>query len=276
MLTVSMVSHADVFMYLLSVKSFYRYVGRGQVTILDDGSLTDFDKDVLREHIRGCRIVRAQDVETHPCPSYISWRRLLYIADAVQGSYVVQLDSDLLSLGDLPEVREAAEANTSFVLGTWRNQEIEPAVSLARRSRDRAGHVQHVQAAAERSLDALPNPESLRYVRGCAGFSGFARGSFDRSDVENFSKNMREILGAQWENWGSEQTTTNYIVANSESATVLPFPKYAGFRPREHQQSVFVHFSGIHRFEDGVYERLARRTIGELRGGPDDRQPEYG
>jgi hypothetical protein len=262
---VSMVSHNDLVMYLVSVKSFYRQFGEGRIIVLDDGTLTNKDKALLSEHLPLSQIVPASDISTGMCPQYISWKRLLFIAETVKDGYIIQLDSDLLTLNSIREVAQCVRENRSFILGTWNNQRIEPmkfTCDLAKTVES-----QHVQTMAERNFDKLTDFERLRYVRGCAGFSGFARGSLSRETVEDFSRKMQEIIGSTWREWGSEQTTCNYLVANSAIATVLPFPKYSGYRPgRKFDGASLLHFSGTHRFKEGVYVRLAYKLIRELRG----------
>ena len=54
----------------------------------------------------------------------------------------------------------------------------------------------HVQVVAEASFDKLRDFQSLRYVRGCSGFAGFARQSFTREFVEDISAQMQTAIGA--------------------------------------------------------------------------------
>ena len=39
----SMLQHSDIIMYLLAIKSFYQHFPRGEIVILNDGTLTDKD-----------------------------------------------------------------------------------------------------------------------------------------------------------------------------------------------------------------------------------------
>src|SRR3546814_2103893 len=81
----------------------------------------------------------------------------------------------------------------------------------------------------------LTNP---RYVRGCAGFAGFARGGDARMLAETFSQEATRLLGAErWARWGSEQVASNMIVANDPNALLLPYDHYFNFwdeRSEEH------------------------------------------
>ena len=125
-----------------------------------------------------------------------------------------------------------------------------------------------VQAVCERSFDQLPESASLQYVRGNAGFNGFAKGSINREKVEWFSELMRRLAKEQWNEWGSEQLTSNLLIANSEGASPLPFPKYLSYWahpdvPYERIAS-FIHFIGPFRFSHGFYLRKARKIIATL------------
>src|SRR5258706_5879585 len=60
----SMVSHADVIMYLIAIKSLYRRLGRGKILIVDDGSLTADDLRLLAEHLGAPRVVALNTLDT--------------------------------------------------------------------------------------------------------------------------------------------------------------------------------------------------------------------
>lgn len=122
---------------------------------------------------------------------------------------------------------------------------------------------QHVQMLAERSFERLPDVENLKYVRGCSGFDGFAQGAFDMDYLEHFSGQMFRLIGDKWNEWGSEQTISNVIVANSDKGTVLPYPKYYNYWG-EVKPADFIHFVGSYRYHGGVYVREARKVIREL------------
>src|SRR5262249_11978734 len=100
----SMVSHADVVMYLIAIKSLYRRIGRGNILIIDDGSLTPDDRDLLAEHLARPPIVALSALETGRCPKGGTWERLVLILERCADDYVIQMDSDTLATGDLAEV----------------------------------------------------------------------------------------------------------------------------------------------------------------------------
>jgi hypothetical protein len=81
---------------------------------------------------------------------------------------------------------------------------------------------------------------------------------------------MDHIIGQVWHNWGSEQVMSNLIIANSPKVGVLPYPKYSSFAPQKpYNQSAFLHFIGAHRFEKGIYRKLAADVITRLDGSAD-------
>ncbi len=259
---VSMLCHRDVLMYLLAMKTFYRRLGSGEIVIIDDGTLSKSDRDLLAHHVRPSEIVAASSLQSAACPSYISWKKLFCIANFLRDGFVIQLDSDTLSVGrDLDEVRDCVASGTSFILGTWPNQTVVPmheAVAAARESSS-----DHVQMVAEKNFDKLPSYTSLKYVRGCSGFDGFARNLFTLKDLEAFSTSMFEIIGKKWGDWGSEQTMSNVLVANAPSAMALPYPTYYNYWGNE-EAAKFIHFVGTYRYHDGVYARAVRGALAEL------------
>ena len=258
-----MVSHLDVLMYLIAIKSLYLYLREGQIVILNDGTLTSHDIELLRYHLSPSQIVTINDIKSRKCPQGGCWERLLFILDCVKDNYVIQLDSDTLTLNDIPEVVNSIMENRSFTLGTWKRQEVQSIKETCQNVR--SSNSNHIQIIAEKNFDKLPGCDQLKYVRGCAAFTGFARQSFSRSKAEEFSQQMEAIIGQRWSDWGSEQVTSNFIIANSIPSMVLPYPKYAGFMPdRNLKESAFLHFSGTYRFKNGGYKKAAKNIIKSL------------
>jgi hypothetical protein len=264
---VSMLCHGEVLMYLLAVKSFCRQLGRNpKIVILNDGTLTNSDCATLHAHIPGARIVAIADVAPDRCPKGSCWERLLLIGDLVKGSYVVQLDSDTLTVNSIDAVAQCIDANRSFtLLGDQSYPEIEPMESACTRSKGNLSPM--VQAVCERAFDQLPESASLKYVRGNAGFTGFARGSIDRETIAWFSELMRKIAKEKWDDWGSEQVTSNLLIANSGDAHVLEFPKYLSYWAHDdvpYEDASFIHFIGPHRFSNGFYIGSAQKVIANM------------
>lgn len=264
---VSMVCHGEALMYLLAVKSFCLGLGRvPETVVLNDGSLTDEDATLIRKHLPAVRFVSFDEVSTGSCPRGNCWERLLLICDLTQETYVLQVDCDTLTSGPIPEVDEAIREGRSFtLLGDRSFAAIEPMADAHLRLRDSTSTM--VQAVCERAFDQLPERGELNYLRGNAGFTGFAKGSLNRERIEWFSERMRSLAGAGWDEWGSEQVASNLLIANTPGARPLPAPKYVSYWNHPdiaYERSSFLHFIGPFRYAKGIYRRLARRVIQKL------------
>jgi hypothetical protein len=264
----SQLQHKDVLMYLLAIKGFSQQVLPGAVHVVDDGSLTASDRALLNAHIPRLAFHELDEFRSPACPTGGTWERLLAISELVQENYVIQLDSDTLTLGPLPEVALAVRETTGFVIGTWDKQDIEPMAEVQERATTKLGAQRnaHIQLMAEANFHRISNYRSLRYVRGCSGFAGFPAGSFSREFIEAVSVEMAHSLGDKWREWGSEQVMSNIVVANLPKMRVLPHPKYTDCQKMRLPETVFVHFIGSCRFRNGAYASLARNIIDTLGG----------
>lgn len=265
---VSMLGARDVALYLLAIKSFYGRMPGGSVEVLDDGSLSVQDIATLRRHVPGVEVHPLAAIPTGPCPRGGCWERLLHILDRSAEEYVVQLDSDILASAALPEVVEAIAGNRSFTLGSG------PEFGIVA-GEEAAGRIHPAddttQGVAERALAALPSGLGRNYVRGSAGFAGFARGAATRAVAEEFSAAMQATLGGRWNEWGTEQVASNHIVANAPGGFVLPWDRYAcHYGDDSTKNAALLHFIGTWRFSGGTYARRGRAEIARLmRAGQD-------
>jgi hypothetical protein len=260
--------HKDVLMFLVAIKSFARQIPINKVFILSDGTLTNKDKAQLNKNISSVEFIELNEVQNEKCPRGACWERLLAIGERNAENYIIQLDSDTVTLGAINEVAELIKANRSFVIGTWDDQNIEPMRTNAERVLKNVNPTQdaHVQMLAEVTFLQLPNCDDLNYVRGCAGFSGFAKGSINLSFVENISMNMEGLIGAKWHEWGSEQVMSNIVVANTPEAAVLPHPKYCDCTKINTTETHFIHYVGSCRFTTKHYAHTVTNTIASLSG----------
>lgn len=264
---VSMLCHGEVMMYLLAVKSLCWQLERiPKIVILNDGTLTKADYVALHTHLPEVRIVHISEVTPDCCPKGSCWERLLLIGDLVKDTYVVQLDSDTLTTGQIAEVARCIDGNCSFtLLGDGSYPGIEPMLRACERSKSSDGSM--VQAVCERTFDQLQQSATLMYVRGNAGFTGFAKGSIEREKIVWYSNLMRQIAREQWDEWGSEQVTSNLLIANSPVVHIMEFPKYLSYWAHAdipYEDASFIHFIGPYRFSNGFYIRSAKKVIATL------------
>lgn len=258
----SLLQHKDVLMYLAAIKTFAKHVPVAQVHVVNDGSLSRRDMDCLLGHVPGIVIHETEAFQRPDLPKGGCWERLVAIAELSATSYVIQLDADTLTLGPIQEVLSAVKSEQSFVIGTWDGQEFEPMRERERLAKDALSRgVRHVQVIAEANFGALNAVENMRYVRGCAGFSGFAKSSNKLDLIGQVSKEMHGCLGDVWYQWGSEQVMSNIVVANHDSAVVLPHPKYCDCTKFSIAETQFIHFIGTCRFESGRYSRLVKKVL---------------
>src|SRR3546814_3230425 len=101
----------------------------------------------------------------------------------------------------------------------------------------------------------IPDLEHPRYVRGCSGFAGFARGN-NRRIATAFSQAVSTLVGPQrWKEWGTEQVTSNFVIANNDNARVLPPASYINYWGSPPSADVrFLHFVGTYRSEEHTSE----------------------
>lgn len=266
----SMIGTRVVDSYLIAAKSFHARLGRGRFVILDDGTLTAADKALLADQLDDPEIRHIAQVDPGDCPRGGCWERLLTLLELRRQAYVIQLDSDTVTLGLVDEVAGAIAAGRNFTLRGDERSQWQVAKAFARAPGE-VGSDAHVQARIEAVMDRIDAglPRPLHYVRGCAGFAGFARGGLGREVADAFSREARAMLGAAtWGQWGSEQVMSNVIVANEGEPLLLPYERYCNYWGEPGVDgAALVHFLGTCRFERGIYLASARSAIAALAGG---------
>ncbi|MCT8002574.1 glycosyltransferase family 2 protein [Sphingomonas sanguinis] len=271
----SMIGSRVLLPYLVAVKSLHRHLGMGRIVLIDDGSLTDNDKRVLAHHCGSPDIIPIGTIDTGQCPRGGTWERLLTLLDLRAGDYVIQLDSDTVTIGDLPEIRSAIAANADFILLGGEDAEAAGLLPLpdftARRYPDGpSAPPAHIQRMIESRLASYPDAALHHYVRGCSGFAGFARGGpASRVEATRFSRHAEALVGpAIWSQWGSEQVTSNFLLANEPGVRLLPYARYTNYwRQKASGDERFVHFIGTYRYSGPSYRRLTAQAIDRLLAG---------
>lgn len=264
----SMIGSAVLFPYLVAVKSLWSQVRRGRVVIMDDGTLTAADREILKAHCGDPEIFSIREVDTGEFPKGGTWERLLSIIDRRKDDYWIQLDSDTVTLGPVPEVVEAITANRSFTLLGGDGAPARPLTGREYAARFHADGEKdgHVQTRIESRL-AEPATADISYLRGCSGFAGFARSDDGRQVASRVARAMSVLVGApSMDIWGTEQVASSFIVANDPDATGLPHARYANYWGAALDPKVsFVHFVGTHRHDKGAYVNATRQAIKSLR-----------
>lgn len=263
----SMISHDDLIMYLLAIKSFYSYLQQGKILVIDDGSLKNEDKEILNEHLCFPTIIHRETIDIGRMLHHIMWERLAYTIDLSAAEYVIQLDADTITRGPVAEVIKCIADNRAFIMGNPEARKPIPVKEAAAYAEARSS-TDHIQIIAEMALARLPNAAALKYVRGSAGFVGLARDGFSRAAVEDFYLQMADLVGERLREWGSDQVAFNFLVANSPNPMVLPYPDYASFVPGLDAENVrLLHYIGTYRFRGGTYARQSREFIASAAAG---------
>lgn len=269
----SMIGTRVLLPYLVSIKSLHAQLQCGRIVILNDGTLTDSDKALLAHHLGNPEIRHIGDVDIGPCPRGGTWERLLTLLDLRKSAYVIQVDSDTVTVGPLPEVVKAISAGRSFTLQGDGDSALLSLTEIAARTPARLHRdnpAAHVQSAIESVMDQIdiPGRADLRYIRGCSGFAGFARSADGRLLAEQFSQEAERLVGKKrWSEWGSEQVTSNFVVANEPDPLPLPADRYVNFWDEDLPRSTpFIHFIGTYRFHRGAYVSASRQVIAALKG----------
>lgn len=259
----SMVHTRDVLSYLVSVKSFVRYANPRRIVVVCDPTINEADRAMLKAHVPHIELRSADEFTDPAIPRGGCWERLYAISEYNPHSYVVQLDADTVTTRPIPEIISAIENGQGFVLGELAGQKLLTLQACSARATPLLKDDAHIQTRTEAIMAQVGLPENALYVRGCAGFTGFPANIDMRKNLLDFSAKMTTAQGALWKSWGTEQVTSNYLVANAPGTRVLPFPKY-GTPDQASDETAFLHFIGSLRFINGQYEKCASNAIREI------------
>ena len=259
---VSMVAGRDVPMYLVAMKSFYRRLGRGKIVAIIDRDLKQPLRELLVQHLPGIEFVVLEDISPEPCQRGGTWERLVYCIERSEREYTIQLDSDTLTVGDLDEVKACIEDNRAFTMSDgFARMTLTEAANMGE-----ATPSNYIGIATEKAFAGYEGAEGLYYIRGSSGFAGFAKGGFTRAAITTFHQKMEKLVGeSRWREWGTEQSGSNFAIANSPYPVVLPYPEYASFDHHVPRPKVkLFHFIGAFRFDDGYFAIRSQETISAL------------
>ena len=265
----SMIGTKVLLPYLVAAKSLHAQLRRGRFAILDDGTLTAADRRVLDVHLDRPEIFAIGAVAVGACPRGGCWERLLTLLELRRDNYVIQLDSDTVTLGPVDDISAAIDGGRDFTLRGEASSTWLPLAAFGA-SDGAVPASAHIQARIEALMPEVASAVGglTHYVRGCAGFAGFAPGGRDRTLAEAFSIAAGARLGASaWAQWGSEQVMSNVFIANEGAPLLLPYERYLNFwNEPVSPAAALVHFVGTFRYHGGAYAAAARRAIAALNG----------
>ncbi|MBC7004156.1 hypothetical protein BIZ37_16455 [Photobacterium sp. BZF1] len=266
---VSQVYHNAIDMSLLALKSFAKHMPYGRFELIDDGSLTQEDYGLLKKHLVHVDIIHIKDIHVGKCPNGGCWERLIHIINLSKNAYVVQVDTDTLTLSPMPEVFDFISKNTAFTIGNpmWPKPTSVDYMSTVAKNWNGT----HVQVKTEEQLSDISSVNLNQYLRGCAAFTGFPKGVLNFDSLESLSQELEAKLGRnKWHEWGSEQVCSNIMISCCDEAEILPWPKYMNFgfpktkfKLAQDTQGIVsvMHFIGSNRYDRRFYEKLANKHV---------------
>jgi hypothetical protein len=264
----SMMGTRVLFPYLVAVKSLWNQLRRGRVVIMDDGTLTPADRAILAHHCGDPEIIPISSVDVGEFPHGGTWERFLTNLDRRRHDYWIQLDSDTVTLGPVPEIAAAIDAARSFILIAGEDSEVgaPPATELARLLYPDGPQDGHVQVRFESRLGLLGPECPWRYARGCSGFAGFAPGGEGRPRAAAFLGILKQLVGeTDVTRWGTEQIASNFHLANEADPVILSARRYVNHWGRGWDtDAAFVHFVGTHRYTRHAYADATRAAIADM------------
>ena len=272
LIIVSQLHKKAIYMALVALKSFIRKLPTVRLELLDDGSLDKGDYALLHQHLPGANVVKINDVDVIDCPHGGTWERLIRIQELTSEGYVIQVDTDTLTINNISEVISCVEMNNAFTIGgpEWPEKASLQAIKTFAEKHESS----HIQIESEKMLAQVKSIGLDGYIRGCSAFAGFPKNSNLIGPLNHFSREMEGFMGKRWTEWGTEQFASNVMISLCPEAVLLAWPTYQNFgfpfyKPLlEKTESTadvsFIHFIGTNRYRKDVYRRLIKTTINSL------------
>lgn len=269
---VSQLHKAAILMALVALKSFVRKLPSARLELLDDGSLDKDDYLLLEQHLPGANVIKIQDVNVRDCPRGGTWERLIRIQELTAEGYVIQVDTDTLTINDIGEVLTCVSKNQAFTIGgpEWPKKAALEEIKVFADNHKSS----HIQIESEKQLVNVKSIDLDGYFRGCSAFAGFPKNSNLMQPLNDFSKEMEQFVGSRWTEWGTEQFSSNVMISLCEDAVALPWPKYQNFgfpfygpltkSPAQVKDVSVIHFIGTNRYRKNVYRQLIKKTVAML------------
>ena len=263
----SHIGTAAMLPYLVAVKSLWHRLGRGRVAILDDGTLTGEDRAILAHHCGDPDLLPISSRGRGERPA-AGCDRLLTILGRRASEYWIQLDSDTVTLGAVPEVERAIASNRSFLLPASPGAAPLPLRDFAAQYYPEEPAEGSARLNLESQLGQLSGSRGWRYVSGWGGIAGFAAGGGGRTLVDAFVAEITALHGSQWlEVGGFEEIACNFVIANEPEPVLLPHERYLSDRgDARPEDAAVVRFPAGDRHGNGAYTTASEAAIAALTG----------
>jgi hypothetical protein len=279
------VPHRYLYAYLTAIKSFLRYYADIAVYVHDDGSLLEEDKELIRKHVPGARIIdRAwadqifadkigDEFLMKVRKSYTSYLKLFDPTLVSTNKRIIIVDTDVLFLNHPKAIIHWAQSGGApwfHRSGSWRRKDPNQESAQSSPQPTAATQPKHIQHMVVERIDEINQAlqRQFAFEHGFnSGFIGYDNGTVDYSQLKELLTHLYGILGDRIFRWGSEQTMHGLILCG-KGAVALPSDEYMVFtnlNSEKAAQAIFVHFIGEFRYHRMLYPRLASKVIRELK-----------
>ncbi|MFA5984811.1 MAG: hypothetical protein WC782_12415 [Methylococcaceae bacterium] len=276
----SAVPHRYVYAYLVAIKSLLRFHNDLSVVVHDDGSLLEADKNLIKQHLPGCRLIdRAMaNAEFEKLNntflskvrgSYTSYLKLFDTTLFCQAERVMILDTDTLFIKRPDKVIDWIENGGKpwYHMAPQGKMKVHKELEIVNYTDLQKVHI---QTLIINDLDAINSSLNSNYwiQQGfCSGFIGYDANTIKFNELEQLFKLLFDKFGDKIFLWGAEQTTHGLVLC-SQGAEALPIDAYFVFTQNNAWQAkdaTFIHFVGENRFYKLIYPKLAWSIIKQLR-----------
>ena len=125
-------------------------------------------------------------------------------------------------------------------------------------------------ASAELVWTAEPNRFLVAEVGGLPAGSALDLGAGEGRNAVWLAQQGWQVTAVnagtqRWSEWGTEQVTSNFVIANEPGAVALPARRYMNYWLQQPApDTCFIHFLGTNRFAGSLYLDTSREAIARL------------
>jgi len=280
------VPHRYLYAYLTAIKSFLQYYADVAVYVHDDGSLREADKDLIRSHVPGAKIIDrswadqafadqvGDEFLMKVRKSYTSYLKLFDPTLVSTHKRIIIVDTDVLFLSQPTEIIEWAKnggAPWYHRSGPWVKKSPSPDNAAGGDAEPPAAaqptHIQHMVVQRIPEVNQALH-KNFAFVHGFnSGFIGYEHGTVQYGELKELLTHLYGMFGDRIFRWGSEQTMHGLVLCG-KGANALPTDKYMVYTDLSSEkaaQAAFVHFIGEFRYHRMQYPRLAAKVIRGLK-----------
>jgi hypothetical protein len=268
----TMLSAADMPLYLVAIKSLLRFHNGMAVVVHSDGTLRDDQIELLKQQIPQCRVVTAPEADALAARTLAgneflqqwrnldaSYRRVVDTELWCRTPRRIIMDSDILFMREPTEVIQwMASGTRPFLMG----QPPKPAAPVSATPEKK-----HIQTVFKEKLTDMTAALGWPRIFEDGTTSGFY-GCLSEVSLPRIEEVIRKAteVGIPMHEWGGEQCTVIYLLSISNPIRLDEhryFNFFAEYADRL-QRASLAHFIGTDRFYRQMYTGLASEMVAQL------------